>query len=33
MLLIHGARSVIRVAEGKVGYAQSWLSKPKPLAV
>ena len=27
MLLIHGARSVIRVAEGKVGYAQSWLGR------
>jgi transposase len=27
MLLIHGARSVIRVAEGKVGYAQSWLAR------
>jgi transposase len=26
-LLIHGARSVIRVAEGKVGYAQSWLAR------
>lgn len=27
MLLIHGARSVIRVAEGKVGYADSGLAK------
>jgi transposase len=27
MLLIHGARSVIRVAERKVGYAQSWLGR------
>ena len=27
MLLIHGARSVIRVAEGKVGYAESWLAR------
>jgi transposase len=26
-LLIHGARSVIRVAEGKVGYAESWLAR------
>ena len=25
-LLIHGARAVIRVAEHKVGYAQSWLA-------
>jgi transposase len=27
MLLIHGARSVIRVAERKVGYAESWLAR------
>jgi transposase len=27
MLLIHGARSVIRVAERKVGYAESWLGR------
>jgi len=27
MLLIHGARSVIRVAERKVGYAGSWLGR------
>jgi transposase len=27
MLLIHGARAVIRVAERKVGYAQSWLAR------
>lgn len=26
-LLIHGARSVIRVAESKVGYAESWLAR------
>ena len=26
-LLIHGARSVIRVAERKVGYAESWLAR------
>lgn len=27
MLLVHGARSVIRVAEGKPGYAESWLAR------
>jgi len=27
MLLIHGARAVIRVAERKVGYAESWLAR------
>jgi transposase len=27
MLLIHGARAVIRVAEGKAGYADSWLAR------
>jgi transposase len=27
MLLIHGARAVIRVAEHKVGYAESWLAR------
>jgi hypothetical protein len=27
MLLIHGARAVIRVAEGKKGYAESWLAR------
>jgi transposase len=26
-LLIHGARAVIRVAERKAGYAQSWLAQ------
>jgi transposase len=26
-LLIHGARAVIRVAERKAGYADSWLAK------
>ncbi len=26
-LLIHGARAVIRVAEGKAGYADSWLAR------
>jgi transposase len=26
-LLIHGARAVIRVAQGKAGYAQSWLAR------
>jgi transposase len=26
-LLVHGARSVIRVAQSKVGYAQSWLAR------
>lgn len=27
MLLVHGARAVIRVAEGKPGYAESWLAR------
>jgi transposase len=27
MLLIHGARAVLRVAEGKPGYAESWLAR------
>ena len=27
MLLVHGARAVIRVAEKKPGYADSWLAR------